>query len=75
MAWTLHDYFALCPGAQLLDAADGTPCTSLGDGPACPGCEEQARRLAGCLVAEWRDTHRDLLGQADLLISPSVAGP
>jgi GT2 family glycosyltransferase/glycosyltransferase involved in cell wall biosynthesis len=73
VAWTLHDYFALCPGAQLLDAASGAPCTSLSDGPACPGCEEQARRLAGCLVAEWRDTHRRLLGQADLLISPSAA--
>jgi GT2 family glycosyltransferase len=73
VAWTLHDYFALCPGAQLLDAADGTPCTSLGDGPACAGCEEQARRLAGCLVAEWRDTYRSLLGRADLLISPSAA--
>lgn len=73
IAWTLHDYFTLCPGAQLLDAASGAPCTSLGDGPACPGCEDQARRLAGCLVAEWRDTHRSLLGRADLLIAPSAA--
>ncbi|MCU0280358.1 MAG: glycosyltransferase [Acidimicrobiia bacterium] len=73
IAWTLHDYFTLCPGAQLLDAASGAPCTSLGDGPACPGCEDQARRLAGCLVAEWRDTHRSLLSRADLLISPSAA--
>ncbi|MBS1195418.1 MAG: glycosyl transferase family 2, partial [Actinobacteria bacterium] len=73
VAWTLHDYFALCPGAQLLDAATGAPCTSLGDGPACPGCEDQARRLAGCLVAEWRDTYRTLLGRADLLLSPSAA--
>ncbi len=73
IAWTLHDYFTLCPGAQLLDAVSGAACTSLGDGPACPGCEDQARRLAGCLVAEWRDTHRSLLGRADLLIAPSAA--
>jgi GT2 family glycosyltransferase len=73
IAWTLHDYFTLCPRAQLLDAASGAPCTSLGDGPACAGCEDEARRLAGCLVAEWRDTHRSLLRRADLLISPSIA--
>ncbi|MFH1330217.1 MAG: glycosyltransferase [Actinomycetota bacterium] len=73
VAWTLHDYFALCPGAQLLDAASGAPCTSLGDGPACAGCEDQARLLAGCLVAEWRDTYRGLLGRADLLLAPSAA--
>ena len=73
VAWTLHDYFALCPGAQLLDAATGAPCTSLGDGPACAGCEDQARLLAGCLVAEWRDTYRGLLGRADLLLAPSAA--
>jgi len=73
VAWTLHDYFPLCPGAQLLDAAQGTPCTSLGEGPACAGCEDQARRLAGCLVAEWRDTYRSLLRRADLLITPSAA--
>jgi glycosyltransferase involved in cell wall biosynthesis len=73
VAWTLHDYFALCPGAQLLDAAEGTPCTSREEGPACAGCEDRARRLAGCLVAEWRDTYRQLLGRADLLVAPSAA--
>ncbi|MBM3694366.1 MAG: glycosyltransferase [Actinobacteria bacterium] len=73
IVWTLHDYFALCPGAQLLDAASGAPCTSLAGGPPCPGCEDRARRLAGCAVSEWRDVYRGLLGRADALITPSAA--
>lgn len=73
VVWTLHDYFPLCPAAQLLDAESGTPCTSLPEGPPCAGCEERARRLAGLFVAEWRDIYRSLLGRADLLITPSAA--
>jgi GT2 family glycosyltransferase/glycosyltransferase involved in cell wall biosynthesis len=73
VAWTLHDYYPLCPAAQLLDAATGAPCTSLDEGPPCSGCEERARRLAGLFVAEWRDVHRFLLGRADVLITPSAA--
>jgi GT2 family glycosyltransferase len=73
IAWTLHDYFALCPGAQLLDAASGTPCTSLRGGPACPGCEEQAHRLAACSLPVWRETYRGLVGRADALFTPSAA--
>lgn len=71
VAWTLHDYFTLCPTANLLDAEGGYPCTSLEGGPECGGCEEQARRLAGTSVAEWRSEWADLLGRADRVIAPS----
>lgn len=73
VVWTLHDYFALCPAAQLLDAHSAVPCTSLADGTPCSGCEERARQLAGLFVAEWRDVHRFLLGRADVLVTPSHA--
>ena len=73
VAWTLHDYYPLCPSAQLLDAETGAPCTSLEDGTPCAGCEERARRLAGLFVPEWRDVHRFLLRRASLLITPSGA--
>ncbi|HSQ36458.1 MAG TPA: glycosyltransferase, partial [Acidimicrobiia bacterium] len=73
VAWTLHDYYPLCPSAQLLDAETGAPCTSLEDGPPCAGCEERARRIAGLFVPEWRDVHRFLLRRARLLIAPSEA--
>ncbi|HUU61994.1 MAG TPA: glycosyltransferase [Acidimicrobiia bacterium] len=73
VVWTLHDYYPLCPSAQLLDAETGAPCTSLEDGSPCAGCEDRARRLAGLFVPEWRDVHRFLLGRARLLITPSRA--
>jgi len=73
VAWTLHDYFTLCPTATLLDAESGAPCTSLEAGPACLGCEQQAKRLAGTPVAEWRSEWAELLSWADRVFSPSQA--
>jgi len=71
VAWTLHDYFTLCPSATLLDAEDGTPCTSLDGAAPCPGCEGLAVRFAGVSVDEWRREWARHLGRAGRVFSPS----
>jgi glycosyltransferase involved in cell wall biosynthesis len=73
VAWTLHDYFTLCPAATLLDADDGTPCTSLDGGARCEGCEALAARFAGLPVEEWRREWARHLSRADRVFSPSQA--
>jgi GT2 family glycosyltransferase len=73
VAWTLHDYFTLCPAATLLDAEDGTPCTSLGGGKVCRGCERLAVRYAGVSVETWRDEWTGHLGGASRVFAPSRA--
>jgi GT2 family glycosyltransferase len=74
--WSLHDYHALCPGAQLLDAEDRTPCISLDPEPAapCAGCDRKALRESWMTLAAWREFYGEHLERASMLVTPSRAG-
>lgn len=70
---SLHDYYAACPGIQLLDARTKQPCVSLEGTDRCDGCEIKAGRTARIDVEGWRREHRAALAQASLIVSPSEA--
>lgn len=69
---SLHDYYPLCPGVQLLDAASREPCRSIDGAGPCKGCEQAAEAAIGGGVAEWRNVHERLLRQS-ILVAPSRA--
>lgn len=73
VVWSLHDYYALCPGAQLLDVDDRMPCTTIGEEPhtLCHGCNRRAIATNAIDLEGWRAMYGELMAMADVLVAPS----